>query len=162
MAVPPHDTDLAPDVIVIGGGIVGVSSAAHLAAAGRRVVLVERSDIAAGACGRNSGVVQHPFDPVLVELHLETLALYRALAETDRELHIVESILAKTPEIVGTSRRTGAELGLFATEQNTGDIVARLRPESRRDRSTFDVIDDVRVQIEQAVTQMRIEFVQIL
>jgi multidrug efflux pump subunit AcrB len=51
-----------------------------------------------------------------------------ALAETDRELHIVESILAKTPEIVGTSRRTGAELGLFATEQNTGDIVARLRP----------------------------------
>ena len=85
-----------------------------------------------------------------------------ALAETDRQLHIVESILAKTPEIVGTSRRTGAELGLFATEQNTGDIVARLRPESRRDRSTFDVIDDVRVQIEQAVPRMRIEFVQIL
>jgi len=85
-----------------------------------------------------------------------------ALAETDRQLHIVENILAKTPEIVGTSRRTGAELGLFATEQNTGDIVARLRPESRRDRSTFDVIDDVRVQIEQAVPRMRIEFVQIL
>ena len=49
-----------------------------------------------------------------------------ALAETDRQLHIVEQILATTPEIVGTSRRTGAELGLFATEQNTGDIVARL------------------------------------
>jgi len=85
-----------------------------------------------------------------------------ALAETDRELHIVERILAKTPEIVGTSRRTGAELGLFATEQNRGDIVARLRPESRRDRSTFEVIDDVRVQIERAVPRMRIEFVQIL
>ena len=49
-----------------------------------------------------------------------------ALAETDRQLHIVEKILASTPEITGTSRRTGAELGLFATEQNTGDIVARL------------------------------------
>ena len=69
----------APDVVVIGGGIIGSSAAAHLAEAGRRVVLVERAEIGAGASGRNSGVVQHPFDPVLVELHLETLALYREL-----------------------------------------------------------------------------------
>lgn len=67
------------DVVVIGGGIAGVSSAAHLAAAGRRVVLVERTNVAAGASGRNSGVVQHPVDPILVELHLETIALYRRL-----------------------------------------------------------------------------------
>ena len=69
----------APDVIVIGGGIIGVSAADHLAALGRRVMLLERREIAAGASGRNSGVVQHPFDPVLVALHLETVALYRAL-----------------------------------------------------------------------------------
>jgi len=85
MPGPPHVTDTAPDVIVIGGGIVGVSSAAHLAASGRTVVLLERSEIASGASGRNSGVVQHPFDPVLVDLHLETIALYRALAETGLE-----------------------------------------------------------------------------
>jgi multidrug efflux pump subunit AcrB len=85
-----------------------------------------------------------------------------SLAETDRELHIVEKILASTPEIVGTSRRTGAELGLFATEQNTGDIVARLKPQGERDRSVFQIIDDVRVKVEQAVPRMRVEFVQIL
>ena len=85
-----------------------------------------------------------------------------ALAETDREIHIVEEILARTPEIDGTSRRTGAELGLFATEQNTGDIVARLKPPSRRSRSIFEVIDDVRVRIQTAVPRLRIEFVQIL
>jgi len=85
-----------------------------------------------------------------------------ALAETDRQLHIVEKILASTPEITGTSRRTGAELGLFATEQNTGDIVARLKPEGQRDRSIFDVIDEVRGKIERSVPRMRIEFVQIL
>lgn len=67
------------DVVVIGGGIAGVSSAAHLAATGRRVVLVERATVAAGASGRNSGVVQHPFDPLLEELYLETVALYRRL-----------------------------------------------------------------------------------
>jgi len=85
-----------------------------------------------------------------------------ALAETDREVHIVEKILAETPEITGTSRRTGAELGLFATEQNTGDIVARLRPQDKRSRSIFDVIDDVRTKVETAVPRLHIEFVQIL
>jgi D-hydroxyproline dehydrogenase subunit beta len=67
------------DAVIVGGGIVGVSAAAQLASTGRRVVLVERTGIAAGASGRNSGVVQHPFDPVLVDLHLETLSLYRGL-----------------------------------------------------------------------------------
>jgi len=85
-----------------------------------------------------------------------------ALTETDREIHIVERILAETPEIDGTSRRTGAELGLFATEQNTGDIVARLKSPGHRSRSIFDVIDEVRVKVEAAVPRLRIEFVQIL
>ena len=84
MSQPPSPPAVAgsADVVVIGGGIVGVSCAAHLAATGRRVVLLERADVAAGASGRNSGVVQHPFDPVLAGLHLETLASYRALAAT--------------------------------------------------------------------------------
>jgi CzcA family heavy metal efflux pump len=85
-----------------------------------------------------------------------------ALTETDRQLHIVEGILAATPEIEGTSRRTGAELGLFATEQNTGDIVARLKPTSQRSRSIFEIIDEVRVKVETALPRLRIEFVQIL
>ena len=85
-----------------------------------------------------------------------------ALSETDRQLHIVEHILAETPEITGTSRRTGAELGLFATEQNTGDVVARLEAPSQRSRSIFEVINDVRDKITTAVPRLHIEFVQIL
>jgi CzcA family heavy metal efflux pump len=85
-----------------------------------------------------------------------------ALAETDRQVHIVERILASTPEILGTSRRTGAELGLFATLQNRGDINARLKPESQRDRSIFQVIDEVRDKVQTAVPRLRVEFVQIL
>lgn len=85
-----------------------------------------------------------------------------ALAETDREIHIVEGILAKTPEIVATSRRTGAELGLFATGQNIGDIAARLVPQNKRSRSIFDVMDEIRGKVAEALPRLRIEFVQIL
>ena len=85
-----------------------------------------------------------------------------ALAETDREVGIAERILAGTPEIEATSRRTGAELGLFATSQNTGDIAARLVPRSRRSRDIFAVMDDVRGAITTAVPRLHIEFVQIL
>ncbi len=70
----------APDVVVIGGGIVGAATAAFLSGAGARVLLVERDGLASGASGANSGVVQHPFDPVLVALYRETVALYRELA----------------------------------------------------------------------------------
>jgi multidrug efflux pump subunit AcrB len=85
-----------------------------------------------------------------------------ALVETDRQLHIVERILAETPEITGTSRRTGAELGMFATQQNSGDIVARLAPSSERSRSIFAVIGDVRDRVTTALPRLHIEFVQIL
>ncbi len=85
-----------------------------------------------------------------------------ALSETDRQVHIVEKILAQTPEIAGTSRRTGAELGLFATLQNSGDMIARLVPRSQRDRGIDEVIADVRAQIQRAVPRLHIDFVQIL
>ena len=85
-----------------------------------------------------------------------------ALAETDREMKIVEGIIARESEITSTSRRTGAELGLFATLQNTGDLVARLKPLSQRRRSIFEVMDDVRDRVNAAIPTLHIEFVQIL
>jgi glycine/D-amino acid oxidase-like deaminating enzyme len=71
------------DVAVIGGGIVGVATAAFLAEAGLRVVLYEREGLAAGASGANSGVIQHPFDRALVSLYEATVRLYRTLSEAD-------------------------------------------------------------------------------
>jgi len=85
-----------------------------------------------------------------------------ALAETNREVGIAESILAATPEITGTSRRTGAELGFFATAQNSGDIVVRLTPRNRRRRDVFAVMDEVRDETATAVPRLHIEFMQIL
>jgi glycine/D-amino acid oxidase-like deaminating enzyme len=70
----------SPDVAVVGGGILGCAAAAFLAEAGASVVLVERDAIAAGASGRNSGVVQHPMAPALLHLFTETVGHYRHLA----------------------------------------------------------------------------------
>src|SRR6188472_755107 len=70
-----------PDLLIVGGGIIGCSAAAFAAERGASVVLVEATEVAAGASGRNSGVVQHPFDPVLAPLHEATLEHYRALAD---------------------------------------------------------------------------------
>jgi CzcA family heavy metal efflux pump len=85
-----------------------------------------------------------------------------SLQESDRELRQVEHIVAGIPEIAGTSRRLGAELGLFATQQNRGDITVRLVPPSQRSRSVFDVINVLRDTLAVAVPHVRVEFVQIL
>jgi glycine/D-amino acid oxidase-like deaminating enzyme len=73
----------SPDVVIVGGGIVGTAAAAMLAQAGARVTLIEREGLAAGASGANSGVVQHPFDPILAALYRETVTLYRELSAAD-------------------------------------------------------------------------------
>jgi glycine/D-amino acid oxidase-like deaminating enzyme len=68
-----------PDIAIVGGGIVGCAAAAFLAESGARVELFERDRLAGAASGRNSGSIQHPFDPVLDGLHDETLDHYREL-----------------------------------------------------------------------------------
>lgn len=83
-----------------------------------------------------------------------------ALDETDRMINKVELLLRRTPEIAASSRRTGAELGLFATEQNRGDMVVRLKED--RDVPTEEVIGRVRDSIATTMPRLRVEFVQIL
>lgn len=69
------------DVVVVGGGVIGASCAYALARNGARVTLLERSELAAGASGRNHGLLLHPTDPALVPLARATFDLYRDLAD---------------------------------------------------------------------------------
>ena len=85
-----------------------------------------------------------------------------ALAETDRQVRKIEKIVADTPEVAAYSRRTGSELGLFATAQNTGDILVRLKPRSQRSRAADEIISDVREKVQEAAPLVEIEFVQLL
>jgi sarcosine oxidase subunit beta len=45
------------EIVIVGGGIAGASAAFHLAGHGRRVVLLERGEIASGASGVNAGAI---------------------------------------------------------------------------------------------------------
>ncbi len=85
-----------------------------------------------------------------------------ALEATDREVRKLEAIVAATPEVAAFSRRTGSELGIFATQQNKGDILVRLKPRSDRARSAEAVIDGLRPRLNAAAPGMEIEFAQIL
>ena len=97
-----------------------------------------------------------------------------SLDETNRILTEVERRIAAMPETASFSRRTGAEMGLFATEQNKGDVLVKMKPlchwprtwfgcpASNRRRSTDEVINDLRAQITQDIPGLDVEFVQIL
>ena len=51
----PGSLPPAAEVLIVGGGITGVSLLHHLTARGMRAVLVERDHLASGASGRNAG-----------------------------------------------------------------------------------------------------------
>ncbi len=87
----------AADVAVIGGGIVGCAAAAFLAEAGAAVEVYERDEVGSAASGRNSGSVQHPFDWVMTELHVETLAHYRGLGDFELP-EVPAGVLMLAPE----------------------------------------------------------------
>jgi CzcA family heavy metal efflux pump len=85
-----------------------------------------------------------------------------ALAETDRLIRTIERLVAATPEVAAFSRRTGAEMGLYATQQNKGDVLIRLKPRGQRSRSAEEVMAGLRGKVKEALPGVDIEFTQIL
>ncbi len=61
---PKAQGEITADLLVIGGGFAGLSTALHAAEVGLRVVLLEANHIASGATGRNAGFVVPNFAKV--------------------------------------------------------------------------------------------------
>ncbi|HEU5335722.1 MAG TPA: efflux RND transporter permease subunit, partial [Terriglobales bacterium] len=84
-----------------------------------------------------------------------------SLAETNRVVTHVEHILRAIPEVKGTARRTGLQLGLAAvTEANTGDISVELK--TNRSRGIDEIIAQARAEITRQEPELDIEFTQTL
>jgi len=124
------------DVVVVGGGVVGCACARDLALRGVRVTLVERGELAAGASGRNHGLVLTPTDAALVPMARAALDVYREVAEAQPDL------VRMTPDPVGfligagddVERRAGGVEARAAVacgvevEEASGDDLHRLEP----------------------------------
>jgi glycine/D-amino acid oxidase-like deaminating enzyme len=128
-----------PDVAIVGGGVVGTAAAAFLAEGGMRVRLYERSAVAAGASGRNSGLLQHPFDAVLAELYRGSLSLYRELSSAESGFDLGDEpagllLLGHQP---GVSARVAAAWGATwpasRPEVLAGETLRRLEPALKPD-----------------------------
>ncbi len=82
------------DVVVVGGGVVGASTAYHLAAAGvEHVVLLERADaVATGSTGACAGGFRHQFSSrINIELSLASVPMILGFTqEHDLPLDVVQ------------------------------------------------------------------------
>jgi glycine/D-amino acid oxidase-like deaminating enzyme len=73
----------AADVVVLGGGIIGVMTAYYLALAGQKVVLCEKGRIGAEQSSRNWGWIrQQGRDPAELPIVIDALRLWEGFAQT--------------------------------------------------------------------------------
>jgi multidrug efflux pump subunit AcrB len=83
-----------------------------------------------------------------------------SLEETDRMLRQVEKIIEQVPEVEAYSRRTGTQMGFFITEPNNGDYLIQLKKD--REKSTEDVISEIRQKVESSQPALQIDFGQVI
>jgi sarcosine oxidase subunit beta len=78
-----HDPALRPDAIVIGAGVIGCSTAWHLAKLGvKRVLVLDRGAIASGTSAMSSGILRtHYSVPHNVELAARSWRFFERFAE---------------------------------------------------------------------------------
>ncbi|WP_246456001.1 NAD(P)/FAD-dependent oxidoreductase [Nocardioides mesophilus] len=82
--MPHTELPASASVVIIGGGVMGLSTAYHLAQAGvRDVVLLERSELGSGSTCKAAGGVRAQFsDAVNIELGLRSLETFETFGET--------------------------------------------------------------------------------
>jgi gamma-glutamylputrescine oxidase len=61
---PSLQSDIRRDVLVVGGGMAGISSALRLKRAGFDVALIERNEVGGPATGASSGVLYYGEQPL--------------------------------------------------------------------------------------------------
>ncbi|MEI8113929.1 MAG: efflux RND transporter permease subunit [Bacteroidia bacterium] len=83
-----------------------------------------------------------------------------SLEETDIMLSKVDRIIEKMPEVEKYSRRTGTQMGFFITEPSRGDYLIKLK--DQRDKTTEEVIDEIRKQIEAQLPVLIVDFGQVV
>ncbi len=120
------------DVVIVGGGVMGASTAFHLAEAGVDCLLVERGDLAGGSTSRAAGGVRANFsDELNISLGLRSLELFEAFEQRPGQgidLHRSGYLFVLTsPEEVSTFERTVALQNSLGVESRMVDAEEAVR-----------------------------------
>lgn len=117
---PPLQGNVSSDVVIIGGGYTGLSTAIALREAGVDVALIERDFCGSGASGRNAGhltpTIGKDFPTLVKSVGKDRAVEYARFA--DRAVHHTEGMIRK--------------LGIECEYQPTGNIVTGLHPSHRK------------------------------
>src|SRR5258708_21086634 len=129
-----HTDVMKADVVVIGAGALGLSTALHCAIAGRSVVVVERDTAGSHASGRAAGL----FKSVQTD-ELRTGLARRSIAKALKfgdwagvELDVTRSgsyLIARTAahqELLRTEQRQSREWGVDIRAANAGEVTANV------------------------------------
>jgi succinate dehydrogenase/fumarate reductase flavoprotein subunit len=105
-AIPSPRDDTDADVVVVGSGAGGLSTAVTAAHNGLRVVVLERADVCGGATAWSGGWMWAPGNPLAradgVVEDVEQFRTYlRAALGVDYDAPRVDAFLATAPEMVG-------------------------------------------------------------
>jgi glycine/D-amino acid oxidase-like deaminating enzyme len=142
------------DVVVIGGGVIGVCTALFLARAGRKVVLLEKGRVAAEQSSRNWGWIrQQGRDPDELPIMIEAARIWRDLArQTNTDIGLTRggvTYLARTEAQMEAyagwlahARACGVDTKLLTSAQ-TAALVPGM---SRRYRGALHTASDQRAE----------------
>jgi sarcosine oxidase, subunit beta len=123
------------DVVVVGGGVMGTSTAFHLAEAGVDVLLLERGDLAGGSTSRAAGGVRANFsDELNIRLGQRSLEMFANFPQRpgqEIDLHISGYLFVlTTPEEEKLFRNSVALQNSLGVESRMVDVeeACRLSP----------------------------------
>ena len=129
---PTLDADTEVEVIVVGGGIAGITLAYTLAEQGAQVIVLEAGDIAGEASGRNAGFrLAAPAEPYSERIALWGREGARALLQIGRRTHQRIRQLVQALGIECDYQQTGS-LRITRTHEESEDLRGSL-PELRHD-----------------------------
>ena len=119
------------DIIVIGGGVSGFSSAYFLAKAGKDVVVVEKGMVGGEASGRNGGMISERTDePALIPLAVESIKLWATLDDE----------LGYPTEFIHQGR-----IQVAVSEEEMGDLFSE-KDEALRHGISVELLDPSQIQ----------------